>query len=128
MVLGLPDFDEGVLAQEIVIPLFDESLQTEVTKHGHMASIEYKLQKFHHNFRSLGELGTRVGAAAFPVKHDAVRIDSFDIAEQILNNWADFLFFHTVENVFEGRCLAYIDEHLCSLEGLLLDCSEEIVV
>lgn len=30
--------------------------------------------------------------------------------------------------MFDGRWLTYIDQHLCSLKRLLLDCSEQIVV
>ena len=76
---SLARFHEWVWAKLILlVPSFDQGLQTEIAKHTHVASVNHFLYKLKELFLALNDPSLRITCTALPIKHHAVAVDAFN--------------------------------------------------
>jgi len=93
-----------------------------------VASIQDHLQKIHHYLCVFGEFTFAVSTAAFPVKHDAVRVNTFYVLQQFFYCIGGWLLSHAIINIVDSLSLTCIHQDLGSFEGFLLDTFEQVIV
>lgn len=84
---GLPCFNKWIWTQKSLIPLIDESLETEITEHCHVTLIQDGLKEFKHLFFALVEFFVHVSSTTFPVKHNATGMNFADVRQHLLGQF-----------------------------------------